>query len=98
MLSGILETSLAHIQTTVFEGGSILIDVKRQVCYRLDRLGTLVWLRICEGRSIPEISSEVTGMLGDAAAADRCVQSLIGELGLDSSGLGLSSVPAERVG
>ena len=67
---------IAEVQATILDDGAVLINVKRQACYRLDRRATFIWLRLSEGTPILDIAREISGSRGDMAASASLVESL----------------------
>ena len=76
MQSSLPRRPIAEVEATILDDGAVLINVERQVCYRLDRRATFTWLRLSEGTPILDIAREIAGSRGDMAAAARLVESL----------------------
>jgi Coenzyme PQQ synthesis protein D (PqqD) len=59
-----MEAEAGYIRTTILNDGAVLVDLQRRACFRLNERGTLIWLRLCEGKSITEIACEMQERLG----------------------------------
>ena len=67
---------IAEVQATILDDGAVLINLERQVCYRLNRRATFIWLRLSEGTPRLDIAREISGSRGDMAATAKLVESL----------------------
>jgi hypothetical protein len=76
MQSSLPRRPIAGVEATILDDGAVLINVERQVCYRLDRRVTFIWLRLSEGTPILDIAREIAGSRGDMATTVRLVESL----------------------
>lgn len=74
------ERPIGDVQATILEDGAVLINVERQLCYRLDRSATFIWLRLCDGTPVLKVAREIAGGRGDLAPTVRLVESLHEEL------------------
>jgi hypothetical protein len=70
---------IAEVQATILDDGAVLINAERQLCYRLDRRATFIWLRLSEGIPIADIAREIAGSRGDLATSVSVVESLHGK-------------------
>lgn len=76
MQSSLPRRPIAKVEATILDDGAVLIDVERQVSYRLNRRATFIWLRLSEGTPILDIAREIAGAHADMTPTVRLVEAL----------------------
>jgi hypothetical protein len=57
----------ARLRTTIVDEGCIVIDLPHRTCYRLNKVGTFVWLGLYEGKTVAQISLDLMDHFGQNA-------------------------------
>jgi hypothetical protein len=68
-----LAPNLKQLAAKVMDGEAIIINLTNGIYYSMDEVGGLVWELICDGRSLKEISAEISrgyDVSADQALAD----------------------------